>query len=198
MLAPSREVGLAGAGAISPSQSEVGQDIEQFVENIATDLSDGLKVALGFECPLFVPVTDDPKSLSRACQGEKNRPWSAGAGSSSLATGLTICAWVFDRLPKLTQTPIRPTFDWASLTSTEANLFVWEAFVSGKAKASSRDHREDARIAAEAFWARYPHMAEATEVRAENLYSLVGAALLRAGLAQDLSILSEPCIVIKA
>lgn len=57
----------------------------------------GVPVALGFEAPLMVPVSpvgpaDSWKTLGRARQGEtvdgRSRPWSASAGSGSLATGL--------------------------------------------------------------------------------------------------------------
>lgn len=179
----------------SQSQSVTGKDISAFVEGVVNDLSNGKKVALGFECPLFVPVANDPQNLTRARQGEANRAWSASAGSGSLVTGLTICAWVFEKIYQSAQISIQPTVEWASFISTEANLFIWEAFVSGIAKAIS--HHGDAEIAAQTFWAKYPHIAEANAITAPNPYSLVGAALLRAGLTKDLSILSKPCIVIK-
>ena len=34
-----------------------GRDIGQFVERVADDLNAGAHVALGFECPLFVPLS---------------------------------------------------------------------------------------------------------------------------------------------
>ena len=37
-----------------------GEDINAFAEGIAVDLSENRKIALGFECPTFVPITDDP------------------------------------------------------------------------------------------------------------------------------------------
>lgn len=181
--------------ATSPEQSVTGRDIHAFVEGITSDLSNCTKVALGFECPLFVPVADDPQALTNARQGENNRAWSAGAGSGSLATGLTICAWVFEKIHRLVRAPVQCTVDWPVFISTEANLFVWEAFVSGAAKATS--HHGDAEIAAQAFWAKYPNIAEANSITAQNPYSLVGAALLWAGLTKDSFILSQPCIVIK-
>jgi hypothetical protein len=182
--------------AISQTQSVNGKDISVFVQSIVNDLSNGSKIALGFECPLFVPVASDPQGLTSARQGETNRAWSAGAGSGSLATGLTICAWIFEKIHCLAQVSVQPTVEWASFVSTEANLFIWEAFVSGTAKAVS--HHGDAEIAARTFWAKYPNIVKANAITTQNPYSLVGAALLRAGLTRDLSILSKPCIVIKS
>lgn len=70
-------------------------------------LGAGLPVALGFEAPLMVPVSpvgpvDAWRTLGQARQGEavdgRSRPWSAGAGSSALATGLVQMAWVLERV----------------------------------------------------------------------------------------------------
>lgn len=68
-----------------------GTDITDFADGIANDLSSGNRVALGFECPLFVPIPDNPIRLTKARAGEGNRSWSAGAGSGALSTGLTEC-----------------------------------------------------------------------------------------------------------
>jgi hypothetical protein len=43
-------------------------------------LPGGQAVALGFECPLFVPVPEQALRLGAARPGEKNRSWSAGRG----------------------------------------------------------------------------------------------------------------------
>lgn len=78
----------------------------------------------------------------------------------------------------------------------QANLFVWEAFVTGLAKGLS--HHGDAEIAALSFCSEYPHIAEAGSVTAEHPYSLIGAALLRSGLSTDLDVLFTQCVVIKS
>jgi len=125
--------------ALSPQEDDVtsGTDIYDFAKVIADDLSAGKRVAIGFECPLFVPVTDDPVSLTKARKGEANRPWCAGAGSAVLATGLAECVWIFERIRCLARVPVQPTFHWEQCISREANLFIWEAFVTGTAKAAS-------------------------------------------------------------
>lgn len=171
-----------------------GTDIVDFADGIANDLSSGNKVALGFECPLFVPVSNNPVQLTSARMGEGNKPWSAGAGCGALTVGLTECAWVFERLRQTTTVRIIPTFKWDEFAEGQANLLIWEAFVTGKSKASS--HKDDAGIAAKTFWSRYPNIS--SDVTAENPYSLVGAALLRAGLTSDLQFLFEQCIALKS
>jgi hypothetical protein len=64
--------------ARSEEQGEVrshrgGTEIVDLVEAVAADLGDGRAVALGFECPLFVPVPEQPLRLGccRDCG-----PWS--------------------------------------------------------------------------------------------------------------------------
>jgi len=81
--------------------------------------------------------------LGQARQGEtvdgRSRPWSAGAGSGALATGLVQMAWVLE-------------------LAGEADLFVWEAFVSGTGKpvpAGITQHAADAAAAADTFADRW-------------------------------------------
>ena len=79
--------------ASSPKQI-TGTDIAEFAARISDDLNAGHCVAVGFECPLFVPLPEDPVLLTAGRKGEGSRPWSAGAGSGALATGLTEVLWV--------------------------------------------------------------------------------------------------------
>lgn len=174
----------------------IGADIMDFVHGIAKDLSEGKRISLGFECPLFVPVTNNPVELSSARKGEGNRAWSAGAGSGVLALGLSETVWVFEQIKKLSKTEIVPTFDWSEFSSGYGNLFVWEAFVTGKAK--DLTHHGDAQVAANSFWSKYPDISQSNSVQAENPFSLVGAALLRSGLTKDLDFLLTPVVVIKS
>lgn len=125
-------------------------------------LDTGVPVALGFEAPLMVPVSpvgpvDAWRTLGQARQGEttdgRSRPWSAGAGSGSLATGLVQLAWVLERVgsgvPGLRCTT-RPD-PWLA---GDAELFVWEAFVSGTGKpvpSGITQHAADAAAAADTF-----------------------------------------------
>jgi hypothetical protein len=79
-----------------------GRDIEQFAEGIAADINAGVRVALGFECPLFLPFPNDPEDLTSARPGEGDRAWSAGAGAGVLATGLTETVRILDQVRRRT------------------------------------------------------------------------------------------------
>lgn len=181
-------------------------DIGAFAEGIAEDLLEGKRIALGFECPLFVPVAEMAQNLTKARKADSSLAWSAGTGATALVVGLVEYIWVFERIKEnleSAQKRVQPTFDWTEFNFGKANLFIWEAFVSGdkKSKSKSDPHVKDAAIAAGTFWSNYPNIVEADSERAQNSYSyfsLVGAALLRSGLVKDLSILSEPCIVIRS
>lgn len=174
----------------------IGTSIEEFAIGIAKDLSSGYKVALGFECPLFLPIPEDPLYLTSARKGEGDRPWSAGAGCGALATGLTETTWIFSRIEELVKKEIKVTFSWNGFINENFNLFIWEAFVSKGSKSTT--HIGDAEVAIKTFINEYPHIVQDNAVTAENPYNLVAAALLRTGISKDVGMLSEACIVIKA
>lgn len=185
-------------GVIANGSLEITSDtsIEVMAKKIAEDLSQGRKVALGFECPLFLPISEDPESLTKARIGERDRAWSAGAGCGVLATGLVECVWILGKIKEFSTVVIEPTFNFDDFYNGSCNLFVWEAFVSKNAKGSS--HEEDAEIAVKTFWEAYPNIPEANAVTAENPYNLVAAALLRTKISENIQLLSESCVVIKS
>lgn len=112
----------------------IGVDIAEFADGICEDISDERKVALGFECPLFIPVPEDSAKLGKARVGDGDRAWSATAGAGALAIGMVESAWVFRRIARTSKRPVLPTLRWPDFHQGQSNLFVWEAFVSGKAK----------------------------------------------------------------
>ena len=63
----------------------LGSSIAELVRLVADDLHSGALVALGFECPLFVPLRERAEELTSGRHGDGNRPWSAGAGCAVLA-----------------------------------------------------------------------------------------------------------------
>lgn len=141
---PSRQAGAEGV------------DPEGVAQAVAAALGDGLPVALGFECPLSVPIPAPDnvawKDLGRARTGEGSRSWSAGAGSGSLATGLVQMAWICRRVAVLAG-PVATTC-LPERWPTTAPLLLWEAFVSGLAKPARglvSQHAADAAVAAETF-----------------------------------------------
>lgn len=148
---------------LAGDQSHKDNCIVAFVENIACAIAKGRMVALGFECPLWIPVPPEPQRLTKGCRVDGNRPWSAGAGTAVLATGLTQVAWILDKLrlrlkKRGTALPSAhlawPEF-WVAGGSA---LFFWEAFVTGEAKVGSED-AGDALVACRAFADRLPNLA---------------------------------------
>lgn len=172
-----------------------GTEIVDLVDAVADDLAAGFAVALGFECPLFVPVPEEPLRLGKARGGEHNRSWSAGAGSGALATGIVEVAWILEQLRRL-QPQAFTYLDWEGFASAGAGIFLWEAFVSDRAKAAT--HVDDAAVAVAAFREALPDPTAANAVTADRPLSLLGAALLWSGWSDDVGLLHAPCLVIKA
>jgi hypothetical protein len=174
----------------------IGTSIEDFAIGIAKDLSSGYKVAIGFECPLFLPIPDDPLFLTSARKGEGDRAWSAGAGCGALTTGLTETTWIVSKVKEVAEIEIKVTLAWDGFMNENFNLFIWEAFVSKSSKSTT--HTGDAKVAVKTFINEYPNIVQANAVIAENPYNLVAAALLRAGITDNVGMLSQSCVVIKA
>lgn len=173
-----------------------GTKITDLIDAIAGDL-DGRQraVALGFECPLLVPVPLDSDSLGKARSGDGNRSWSAGPGAGVLATGLAQTAWILGELRKRCSSAAA-YLDWDSFAYAGGGLFLWEAFVTGDAKAAT--HVDDALIAAHTFIEALPDPPTANGVTAGRPLSLVGAALMWSGWETDHAVLHTPCLVIKS
>lgn len=173
-----------------------GTEIAELVDAVAHDLHVGERgVALGFECPLFVPVPKDPRRLGAARIGEGNRPFSGGPGTAALVTGLVQAAWVLRSLRE--RCPEAASFlEWQEFTNAGRGLYLWEAFVTGKAKGAA--HVDDALIAATTFRDALPDPPAANGVKAERPLSLIGAALLWSGWSQETAVLYQRCLVIKA
>lgn len=169
----------------------------RLVDALTADLHTARPVALGFECPLYIPVPAEAQLLGKARIGEGNRSWSAGAGSGALATGLVQACWVLRALrERVTDEPAH--VDWPSFKRARRGLFMWEAFVSAKAKATDLTHHGDAAIAVERFFAVLPDPTTADELDAPSPFSLIGAALVWSGWSDDVELLRRKCLVVKA
>ncbi len=171
-----------------------GTDIRQLVDGVAKDLIEERGVALGFECPLFVPVRSDPLELTSGRRGDGNRPWSAGGGAGSLATGLTEVVWILCELRNRVGPGVQAFLCWQDFLKAKRGLFLWEAFVSGKAH--GKTHVEDAKRAVRAFAAALPDLESANAIQEPVVHSLVGAAMLRTGWSDQLAVLKTPSVVI--
>jgi hypothetical protein len=169
----------------------------ELVEWVADALDAGVPVALGFECPLFVPLREDEQDLLRQREGESGYPFSASAGTSALVAGLVEAAWVLLRVRQRLRTSVPAFVGWQEFVRAGTGLFLWEAFVAGEAKTGG--HVDDARVGAEAMAAALPDPRAANAVEcASPTHSLVAAALLRTGWSTDVSLLGRPCLVIRA
>jgi hypothetical protein len=188
---------FAWYGGIPPSGVESGSSIDELASKVASRLDEPRPVALGFECPLFVPITEDPTALTSARMGEGNRPWSAGAGAGALTTGLVEVLWILNSIRHQLRSDVAVDLDWNAFRERQTGLFLWEAFVSGRGKTSG--HSTDAQAAVQAFVRAISDVAGATAIPVGGqVFSLVGAALLRTGWSRDLTLLTKPCAVIKA
>jgi len=187
------------------ASQHAGKDLSSLSAFVAQVLNAGLKVALGFECPLYVLLREDEAALTRARPGEGNRAWCAGAGSGALATGLVQVAWALQKIRNELERPAPVYLDWLAFEQAERGLFLWEAFVSAEGKATlltpdSDQHVADARAGVLAFVDAQPHLSTSKIIRDDlgPVHSLIGAALLRTGWSTDLELLAQPCLVLKA
>ena len=193
------EKGRFGWASLStePDAAELsGRDIQTFSDFVSERLTAGNKVALGFECPLWVPIADEPSELTRARVGEGNRSYSAGAGAASLVTGLTEVAWILQQIRKASR-DAKAFLDWDPFERVQSGLFLWEALVTGKGKTGS--HESDAKAAVDAFLRALPDpMSRNALTPTLRTRSLIGAALLWAGWSTDMELLSKSCVVIRS
>ena len=190
--------GRFGWARLVGDQSHMDNCMVAFVDDIACAVAQGRKVALGFECPLWVPVLTKPQYLTKGRRVDGNRAWSATPGATVLATGLTQVAWILDELRSRLneQGTSLPSahLAWSEFLCSESALFFWEAFVTGEAKGS--EHAEDALIACREFAARLPDPAEKCKPE-PRVRSLIGGALLWAGWSANLDLLRMPCVVVR-
>lgn len=175
-----------------------GTDMSELAAAVADAAADG-PVALGFECPLFVPLRSEPERLLLGRKGEGNRAWSAGAGSGALATGLVQVSWLLTRIRAMRVPPPKAFVGWPEFVNEGSGLFLWEAFVSGpgKSRRAENQHVADATAAAQAFARALPDPTSVNAIDEAEVVSLIGMALLRSAWTTDVTWLSRPCLVVR-
>ena len=179
---------------------EDGDNPEELADAVADGLNKDAKVALGFECPLWIPIREEPKTLTSGRVREGSPSWASQTGATVLTTGLAQVSWI---LQKIREKPVNTEafLDWNSYGKSERGLFIWEAFVSGEAKfkgTGPNPHIEDARTGVRAFINALPDLETAiTAPLGSRTRSLVGAALLWADWSKDPSFLHQACKVIR-
>ena len=177
-------------------ETKSGTNITDFAINIANSIKSNIPVSLGFECPLFLPVRDDPVRVNGARIGEGNRPWSSGAGVGAMGTGLVEALWVMREINKQLSSPPLATMCWDQFVEGNADVYIWEAFVTASAKGIT--HSDDALIAVREFVKALPTPEKANAIDETDALSLIGAAGLKTKWFRNISVLSEPCLVVKA
>lgn len=184
-----------GWAILSGDNAEHGTDLDDFIVRFAK-LSDGKPSALGFEAPLFIPHGRPLQKLTSQRNGENGRPWSAGAGATVTTIGLAIVSHVLAGLREQ-GCKQRATLNWQAWPNNNDLLF-FEAFVSGANHAGPGEHWKDALNAAQGFVAAMTDLDAANAVSEPEVYSLIGACMLRTGWAEtDSKLLSQPCLVIR-
>lgn len=184
--------GNFGWARVQGEREDVGTNIEALAACIAEDLCVG-PVALGFECPLFVPLhTSSAESL--CCRpGENNRSWSASAGISSLGAGLVESTWLLEHVRSACPASPPLLVSPEEFRATGRGLLVWEAFVTGT---RCTNHEQDALAAARSFQTSWPNLADALPCHGIPVMSLIGMAALRTGWSENNGLLREKPIVI--
>jgi len=188
----------------SPKQGSLGWWITgPFIEDGGTgpeDLIVGLTeaifagpVVLGFEAPMYVPTKRDIVATLQQRPGEAGRPWSAGAGASVTAMALALVPAILDRVAANVPS-LKAWQDWTRIPVEPGHILVFEAFVT---TGVSDGHPEDARLAAYAARELLGGGDVTSALGQESCMSMLGAALLHAGLSDDLEELRRQCLVVK-
>lgn len=175
-----------------PSGAKSGTDVDACIDALATAMEIG-PLALGFEAPMFVPYGRTRRDLDKARDGEGDRSFSAGAGACVLTKALVIVPYILEGL-RCRAATARPTFKWRARLS-QGDLLLFEAFVTHAGKSS---HIDCARLAVAQFpreWEKRSSLQSALEE--SSTLNLLGSMLLRMGWTNDLSALSEPCLVVR-
>ena len=91
------------------------------------------------------------------------------------------------------------TFDWRLPPVGPGQLLLFEAFVTNRRKTADTRHVEDAHLAIVAFQrGMHDPACFQSSVDEPICLSLLGAIILRTGWDTDPTILSRPCLVVRA
>lgn len=103
--------------------STEGRDVDGLCDALLADLTNGSKVALGFEAPLWLPLATNASQLGKARPGEP-MSWSGGAGATVLTYGIQQMTYVLHRLAAASTTPPTVTFDPEQLRRGVVRMLV--------------------------------------------------------------------------
>lgn len=184
-----------GWAILSPSGDAItGKDLDAFVAAIA-ELGASWPLAIGFEAPLFIPTRGVALDVLTSRKGEGARPWSSSAGATVTTAALGVVTYTLTQLRERLSMA-RATTDFLNPPTAAGDALFFEAFVTGTAKGA--DHIDDALIAAtEARRLLCGSQIYRSAIDETDVFSLVGASLLRTGWSTDLGLLAAPCLVVK-
>jgi hypothetical protein len=175
------------------SINKSGTDIDSCIESLASAMKMGF-LALGFEAPMFVPYGRKRCDLDKARKGEGDRSFAAAPGACVLTKALVIVSYILEGL-RCRAKDAAPTFKWREPLS-ERDLLLFEAFVAHVG--GSVGHVDCARLALKRFPKEWKKGASfESDVMEPCTLNLLGAMLLRTGWTRDLTMLSEPCLVVR-
>ncbi len=187
--------GKLGWAILEPSAAPVlGKDLDAFIDAM-TSAGANWPLAIGFEAPLFIPTATEALSILRGRKGEGSRPWSAGAGATVTTAALAVVTYTLAGLRRGLSQSVA-SVELGALPARPGDTLFFEAFVTAAAK--GEDHADDALIAAREVQALLagdrPYRSAIDE---SEVFSLLGASLLRTGWSTDLAMLSAPCLVVR-
>jgi hypothetical protein len=174
-------------------ESETGTDIEACVERLESVLKEG-PLALGFEAPMFVPLHRDASNLTRGRKGEGDRAFTSAVGSTVLTSGLVVVPYILGRLHERVPAATA-TFDWTTIPKGSHRVLLFEAFVTHQHAGDDSPHIRDAKLAIAKFRDAMRDGFK-TVICEPTCFNLLAAALLRTGWTADLTMLSQPCLVV--
>ncbi len=171
------------------------------------DLLTGAQAVLLLEAPMSVLVPggrpDAWHGLGKARCGERDRPWSAGAGAGALATGLVPGGWMLGQLA-ITVPGLAATTQPRTWRRGDAQLLLAEVFITASGKLEplpAGQHAADAVAAGLALVDVLDSSAPITSrvcCAPHDPFNLLAAMALWAGLRIDLAELHAEVLVVAA
>lgn len=191
----SPQKGKLGWAILAPNADPVlGKDLDAFIDAVTT-LGATWSLAIGFEAPLFIPTRAHALEILSGRKGEGSRPWSAGAGAAVTTAALAVVTYTLTGLRQCLSHATAST-DIHALPTRPGDTLFFEAFVTAAAKGA--DHADDALIAAREMRALLTgDRLYRSAIDEPEVFSLLGAGLLRTGWSTDLALLSAPCLVVR-
>lgn len=172
-----------------------GADLGLALDRLSDHLSNGGMVALGFEAPIWTPMRTSLARITSRRGGVEttyNRAWSARAGAGALGAALALMPWCLARIANRSRS-IAATVDLRRFREN-GGLFLWEAFVSGAMKVVGASHHDDARLACQAFIAKWPELS--SDIPEEPAINHAVSSAMAAGLSIESGELVLPALVI--